>query len=118
MNNRVINKAIAEFVGWKEFDFHLDGKRILGDRPTFSNGKIISYTVDQYVPDYCNDLNEMHEIEKMLDDDQWLEYMLNLQDVLQRDPNRGKWIVCQDNMHSTAAQRAKAFVITIGKCKE
>jgi hypothetical protein len=118
MTNRAINKAIAEYLSWKDLDFHLDGKRILGDRPTFSNGKIISYTVDQYVPDYCNDLNLIHEIEKMLDDDQWLEYMLNLQDVLQRDPNRGKWIVCQDNMHSTAAQRAKAFVITIGKYKE
>ena len=118
MTNRAINKSIAEFLGWKELYFHLDGKRILGDRPTFSNGKIISYTVDQYVPDHCNDLNLIHEIEKTLDDDQWLEYMLNLQDVLQRDPNRGKWIVCQDNMHSTAAQRAKAFVKTIGKWKE
>jgi hypothetical protein len=118
MTNRTINKAIAEFLEWKELYFHLDGKRILGDRPTFSNGKIISYTVDQYVPDYYNDLNLMHEVERLLDDDQWLEYMLNLQDVLQRDPHRGKWIVCQDNMHSTAAQRAKAFVITIGKYKE
>ena len=118
MNKRAINKAIAEFLGWKELDFHLDGKRILGDRPTFSNGKIISYTVDQYVPDYCNDLNLIHEIEKTLDDDQWLEYMLNLQDVLQRDPNRGKWIVCQDNMQATASQLAKAFVKTIGKWKE
>jgi hypothetical protein len=44
--------------------------------------------------------------------------MLNLQDVLQRNPDRGKWVVCQDNMHSTAAQRAKAFVKTIGKWKE
>jgi len=69
-------------------------------------------------PDYLNDLNAMHEAERLLDDDQWLEYMLNLQDVLQRNPDRGKWIVCQDNMHSTAAQRAKAFVKTIGKCKE
>ena len=118
MDNRAINKAIVEFLRWKELDFHLDGKRILGDRPTFSNGKIISYTVDQYVPDYCNDLNLMREAERLLDDDQWLEYMLNLQDVLQRDPYRGKWIVCQDNMHSTAAQRAKAFVKTIGKWKE
>ena len=118
MNNRAINKAIANFIGWKELDFHLDGKRILGDRPTFSNGKIISYTVDQYVPDYCNDLNLIREIEKTLDDDQWLEYMLNLQDVLQRDPNRGKWIVCQDNMQATASQLAKAFVKTIGKWKE
>ena len=118
MNKRAINKAIAEFLGWKGVDFHLDGKRILGDRPTFSNGKIISYTVDQYVPDYCNDLNLIREIEKTLDDDQWLEYMLNLQDVLQRDPNRGKWVVCQDNMQATASQLAKAFVKTIGKWKE
>ena len=118
MTKRKINKTIAEHLGWKELDFHLDGKRILGDRPTFSNGKIVSYTVDQYVPDYCGDLNEMREAERYLDDDQWLEYMLNLQDVLQRNPDRGKWIVCQDNMHSTAAQRAKAFVKTIDKCKE
>jgi len=118
MTNRAINKAIAEYLSWKELDFHLDGKRILGKRPSFHNGKIVSYTVDQYVPDYCNDLNEMREVERLLDDDQWLEYMLNLQDVLQRNPDRGKWIVCQDNMHSTAAQRAKAFVITIGKYKE
>ena len=69
-------------------------------------------------PDCYNDLNLMREAESYLDDDQWLEYMLNLQDVLQRDPHRGKWIVCQDNMHSTAAQRAKAFVITIGKYKD
>jgi hypothetical protein len=60
----------------------------------------------------------MREAERLLDDDQWLEYMLNLQDVLQRNPDRGKWVVCQDNMHSTAAQRAKAFVKTIGKWKE
>ena len=118
MTNQKINKAIAEHLGWKELDFHLDGKRILGDRPSFHNGKIVSYTVDQYVPDYCNDLNLMREAERLLDDDQWLEYMLNLQDVLQRDPHRGKWIVCQDNMHSTAAQRAKAFAITIGKYKK
>jgi hypothetical protein len=118
MTNRKINKAIAEYLSWKELDFHLDGKRILGNRPSFHNGTIVSYTVDQYVPDYCGDLNEMREAERYLNDDQWLEYMLNLQDVLQRDPHRGKWIVCQDNMQSTAAQRAKAFVKTIDKCKE
>jgi hypothetical protein len=118
MTNQKINKAIAKYLGWKEFSSFSDCKQIIGKRPFFKNGKIVSYTVDQYAPDYCGDLNEMREVERLLDDDQWLEYMLNLQDVLQRDPHRGKWIVCQDNMHSTAAQRAKAFVITIGKCKE
>jgi hypothetical protein len=67
----------------------------------------------RHVPDYLNDLNAMHEAERLLDDDQWLEYMLNLQDVLQRNPDRGKWVVCQDNMHSTAAQRAEAFLKTL-----
>jgi len=118
MTNRAINKAIAEYLSWKELDFHLDGKLILGSRPNFHNGKIVSYTVDQYVPDYCNDLNAMHKAERLFDDGQWIEYMLNLQYVLQRDPYRWKWFVCKDNMHSTAAQRAKAFVKTIGKCKE
>ncbi len=68
MTNRKINKAIAEHLGWKELDFHLDGKHILGDRPSFFNGKIVSYTVDQYVPDYCNDLNAMHEAENTIKD--------------------------------------------------
>jgi hypothetical protein len=71
------------------------------------------------LPDYLNDLNAMHEAERLLDeDDQWLEYMLNLQRVLERNPDRGKWVVCQDNMHATAAQRAEAFLRTIGEWKE
>jgi hypothetical protein len=93
--------AIAEACGWRGQRFDHIKQRMTYD-----------------APDCYNDLNLMREAERYLDDDQWLEYMLNLQDVLQRNPDRGKWVVCQDNMHSTAAQRAKAFVITIGKCKE
>jgi hypothetical protein len=101
MTEKEINIVIAEVRKWcgQRFDH-------IKQRMTYD------------APDYCNDLNLMREAERLLDDDQWLEYMLNLQDVLQRDPHRGKWIVCQDNMHSTAAQRAKAFVKTIGKWKE
>ena len=75
MTNRAINKAIAEYLSWKELDFHLDGKRILGKRPSFHNGKIVSYTVDQYVPDYCGDLNEMHEVVEMLKGDDDIKYV-------------------------------------------
>jgi len=106
MTEKEINHVIAEFYGYKFIAFN-KAWIISGDRETQVN-----------IPDYCNDLNAMHKAETLLDDDLWLKYMLNLQDVLQRDPDRGKWIVCQDNMHSTAAQRAKAFVKTIGKCKE
>ncbi len=112
MTNRKINKAIAEHLGWKELDFHLDGKHILGDRPRFFNGKIVSYTVDQYVPDYCNDLNEMAEAENTLNADQQYEYAYMLDDLIK---NRS----CEfDLIHSSARMRAEAFVRTIGKWKE
>jgi len=112
MTNRSINKAIAEYLGWKELDFHLDGKRILGDRPTFSNGKIVSYTVDQYVPDYCKDLNAMHEAENILNADQQYEYAYVLDGLIE---NRS----CEfDLIHASARMRAEAFVKTIGKLKE
>jgi len=101
MTEQEINIVIAEARKWRGQRFDHIKQRMTYD-----------------APDCYNDLNLMREAERLLDDDQWLEYMLNLQDVLQRDPHRGKWIVCQDNMHSTAAQRAKAFVITIGKYKE
>jgi len=53
--------------------------------------------------DYCNDLNAMHEAEKVLTADQWYEY-----DQLMplRDPQK---------MHASARQRAEAFLKAIGK---
>ena len=57
-------------------------------------------------PDYCNDLNAMHEAEKVLTADQWYEYdrLMPL-----RNPQK---------MHATAAQRAEAFLRTLGKWEE
>ena len=103
MSEKEINIAIAEACGWTTNHKGLWVERLQ------------TYAA---LPNYLADLNAMREAEELLDDDQWLEYMLNLQDVLQRDPNRGKWIVCQDNMQATASQLAKAFVKTIGKWKE
>ena len=111
MSEEEINIAIAEYRGWQILEPEVH-------RAITYHWAIEPDGSKSILPDCCNDLNLIREIEKTLDDDQWLEYILNLQDVLQRDPNRGKWIVCQDNMHSTAAQRAKAFVKTIGKWKE
>ena len=111
MSEEEINIAIAEYRGWQILEPEVH-------RAITYHWAIEPDGSKSILPDCCNDLNLIREIEKTLDDDQWLEYMLNLQDVLQRDPYRGKWIVCQDNMHSTAAQRAKAFVKTIGKWKE
>jgi len=121
MTEQEINIVIAETCGWKLKSNGLSpmwawkNESLTHRIKWVANKEIASQEV---LPDYFNDLNAMREAERLLDEDLWLEYMLNLQDVLQRDPHRGKWIVCQDNMHSTAAQRAKAFVKTISKLKE
>ncbi len=111
MTNRKINKAIAEHLGWKELDFHLDGKHILGDRPRFFNGEIVSYTVDQYVPDYCNDFNAMHEAKETLNFHQQTDYVRNL--MIQH-----KDFPMTNAFFATARQCAEAFLKTIGKWKE
>jgi hypothetical protein len=87
-------------------------------RPTFRPDKTISnYTVDCVVPDYLNDLNAMHCAEEMLADDQWVEYRENIRTVV-LGPVRyvSQW--CKADIHSTAAQRAEAFLRTIGKWEE
>ena len=55
------------------------------------------------LPDYCNDLNAMHEAEKMLNTSKetfsrWCDYWDNL-----------------PILHATAAQHAEAFLHTLGK---
>jgi hypothetical protein len=65
------------------------------------------------VPDYLNDLNAMHEAEKILTHDQansfteflWSQYP-------------GHVLFDSYIWHATAAQRAEAFLRTIGKWKE
>lgn len=64
------------------------------------------------LPDYLNDLNAMHEAEKMLSDMQLRVY--------------DKWLCGRRFIkaletyawHATAAQRAEAFLRTIGKWKD
>ena len=49
------------------------------------------------MPDYLNDLNAMHEAEKVLNDHQWDDYICQLGHA----------------MGATAAQRAEAFLKTL-----
>lgn len=62
------------------------------------------------VPDYVNDLNAMHEAEKSLALPYRKEaYWLHLTEVC--EPSKEYW-------RATAAQRAEAFLKTIGKWEE
>jgi len=69
------------------------------------------------LPDYINDLNTMHEAEKMMTEDQWLYYTVNVL-LAAKD---GSFVI-DKNMktmaHATAAQRAEAFLRTIGKWED
>jgi len=90
--------AIAESCGWTEcVNNPARGRGLLGLPPQSSFLGLTS------VPDYLNDLNDMHEAEKVLTADQWYKYdrLMPL-----RDPQK---------IHSPAAQRAEAFLRTIGK---
>lgn len=62
------------------------------------------------IPDYTNDLNAMHEAEKSLASSQWQNYLDKLTDSYA--PN------CKAAVHTTAAQRAEAFLKTLHLWKD
>ena len=70
-------------------------------------------TYQPLVPDYCNDLNAMHEAEKTLNQNLAAEYARML--------TSAAWQSEQPTfapMTATAAQRAEAFLRTINKWEE
>ena len=106
MTNRKINKAIAEYCGWKyEFNGNDEDPEWYWIPPNNPDG-------NGTPPDYCNDLNEMHEAENTLNADQQYEYAYVLDDLIK---NRS----CEfDLIHASARMRAEAFVRTISKWKD
>ena len=105
MSDEQINIAIAEACGWRHIAFNR-GWINAGDGET-----------QCVIPDYCNDLNAMHEAEKVLNDEQWPEYRAELRNVVLGGIRMvSQW--CKADLHATARQRAEAFLKTIGKWKE
>lgn len=93
--------AIAEVCGWKCSKFGWWSHPTLPD-----NGGSM-----HDCPDYLNDLNAMHQAEKVLrsglKDEQWSAYTCNVNTAV---GTRGIWkAIC----HATAAQRAEAFLRTL-----
>ena len=120
--------AIAEYCGWKEIGKSgVYQNTIKGINGCVPGGAVHSKRIQMklpgansfLVPNYLNDLNAMHEAEKTLSDvspgkdkngdnipSDIARYRLNL------------CIVCMSNggpITATAAQRAEAFLKTIGK---
>jgi hypothetical protein len=105
MSDVQINIAIAEACGWllvKACDGSLIGKLKNEQGP-----------MDE-IPDYCNDLNAMHEAEKVLTDVQSTFYWKTLSELVNNTVGHDfdNQFEC---IHATAAQRAEAFLRTINK---
>jgi hypothetical protein len=102
--------AIATACGWKislsDLGLGLD---------IYRGETVDTATERRPLPDYLNDLNAMHEAEKILNDKQLSEYWLELNHLLptwspDEEHIRQAWV-----FGSPAAQRAEAFLRTIGK---
>jgi len=110
MTNEQINAAIAEACGWTQIKQERNGK-FTGKKPYENSSTHIGF----YVPDYCADLNAMHEAEKVLTKKQVREYQTYMYDMAcEIDNTYGRWMPYS----ATAAYRAEAFLRTLGKWEE
>ena len=113
MNPEQQRIAIAEACGWTEVEpCTCCDKVSRGYEPTPGAHK-------KHLPDYINDLNAMHEAEKVLTPDTRPEYLCQLFDAATRGRS-GLYPVDENYLshHATASQRAEAFLRTIGKWEE
>ncbi len=65
------------------------------------------------LPNYLNDLNAMHEAEKVLTTPQWFDYLKELTAIGCKNKSSTGYQAI-DPIHATAAQRAEAFLRTLG----
>ena len=101
MTDEQINAAIAEACGWT----NVSARHRSGRCP----GADDLYVGHEFLPNYCNDLNAMHEAERVLSKEQIENYC----DLLW--PKGYGWFCA---IHTTARQRAEAFLRTLGKWEE
>ena len=108
--------AIAEACGWKNVD--AGAGRVWGFT-TRHKGTPSESDVCVDVPNYPFDLNAMHEAEKVLTQDQMIDYSRHVgKSVTSHLPaSRAAWMDFQ-LINVTASQRAEAFLRTIGKWEE
>jgi hypothetical protein len=109
--------AIAEACGWKNAD-HPDAMKLkqgwtMPEKWCMDPKGVLRF--NHHRPDYLNDLNAMHEAEKVLTEEQRIAYSDCTYDIAlkaQKETGKWRWISL------TAAQRAEAFLRTIGKWEE
>jgi hypothetical protein len=107
MTDEQINAAIAEACGWTVIGECTCGFKLHGWRSEKEAHK-------KHIPNYCNDLNSMHEVEKTLVQEvEWAKYCVQLAKV-----TNALWSDDMNYVCATASHRAEAFLRTLGKWEE
>jgi hypothetical protein len=105
MTDQEINTAIAEACGFTDIMWPTGFHQQMSDERGKKYGGIWRFQI----PDYCNELNEMYKAEEILTKEQIEIYCEHL-----NPKYHGIWW----GIHTTAQQRAKAFLKTINRWKE
>ena len=86
---------------------------------SFPSGTVSGNSIPEQVPDYLSDLNAMHEAEKVLttpeQQSRYVEQLCRLLNDAMRESRRWIGATPFHYAHATAAQRAEAFLRTLGK---
>ena len=108
MTSDEIDAAIAEYCGWKILEPEV--------HPTITYHWAIEPDGSKSIlPDYCNDLNAMHEAMKTLSEEQVEKVWETLCDMIPINPRHFRNGLVFD---APARVRAEAFLRVIGKWKE
>lgn len=120
-----INKAIAEHLGWQflpERDTRLGPQPELWEDPDGERYFETPLSNWPPYPNFCEDLNAMHKAVSVIEHDVWqyqnyCDNLCVLANGLSAEMD-GSYIEVFKMLQATAAQRAEAFLKTIGKWKE
>lgn len=120
MNETDQRIAIAEACGWRLVKLHNKfPNSVIGTMDNLGR-----HGRGALVPDYLNDLNACHEMEKVLTEEQRWKFGSHLSNLIFKgemstnDDFAPNELGCFELSHATAAQRAEAFLRTLNLWKE
>jgi hypothetical protein len=105
MTDEQINAAIAEACGWEDITESVAPEEFRRRATGMLRDKHGLRTPLKQIPNYCADLNAMHEAEEFLSGNLWIGYVNDLANI------EGNLF----GIRATARQRAEAFLRTLGK---
>ena len=113
LSNEELNIRVAELDNWERLPDR-DGWYSHEYWAQFKDGHFCTDTQEQDgLPNYCKDLNAMHEAEVGLSDEQHDNFAGHLLDIVSPNMHWSDAFNTREFVSATARQRAEAFVLTM-----